>query len=101
MKMKRIGWVVAGLWLGCATASSQQKDPSAEASSAEASLESQGAVAEAQPAQKPKLICEDVEVTGSHLKQRICRTVEQAKADRDQAQRTMQEMPKVNVREGN
>jgi hypothetical protein len=81
VKKTRFGGVaMMGLILGCATAS-PQKTPAA--------------AADAKQAPDTTLICEDVSMTGSHLPQKVCRTLRQVKQEREAAQKAVREAGQV------
>lgn len=46
---------------------------------------------------KDHLICEWVESTGSHLRERVCKTSEQADAEREESQRNVQTNQRYNM----
>jgi hypothetical protein len=81
VKKTRFGGVaMMGLILGCATAS-PQKTPAA------------AAAAKQDP--DNALICEESSMTGSHLPQRVCRTLRQVKQEREAAQKAVREAGQV------
>ncbi|MDC0708666.1 hypothetical protein POL68_09315 [Stigmatella sp. ncwal1] len=41
--------------------------------------------------QDPNLVCEESRVTGSHIPRRVCRTAQQSKEEREQAQKERRE----------
>lgn len=105
VKAKTPGWLAAvGLILGCATAS----PPPQSASGAAPSTQAQ-AVTGDPDAQKPeasgtavakkdkdKLVCESVQVTGSRIPKRVCRTQQQIDQERESAQKALRESERVN-----
>jgi hypothetical protein len=69
--LRKTGWVAAvgaGLLVACASAQPRRK------------------VAAAAP-QDNGLICEESPITGSHIPRRVCRSAQQVKEDREQAQK--------------
>ncbi len=96
--MTRLGWIAGlGLWVGCATAPSPSPATKPQASQP---LKSTSATASAKN-DKSKLICEDIKVTGTRIPKRVCRTAEQARAEREQAEKALQEGDRVNREWGN
>lgn len=80
-----------GLVLGCATASPSQQG----AGTSGQDQQKEKAAADAKKALERTLICEDVPVTGSHIPRKVCRTPEQVKKEREESQRTMSTMPRI------
>lgn len=88
MKRTRFaGLAVMGFILGCATGSPSQQAPEASAQGAQ---KDKAAVAQASKDPNNELVCEEVEVTGSHIPRRICRTRKQVDQEREQAQKALQ-----------
>jgi type IV pilus biogenesis protein CpaD/CtpE len=97
MKRTRFsGVAMMGLLLGCATASPQQTP----AAKAQGSQRSEAAVADAKKDPDHTLVCEDVSMTGSHLPQRVCRTLRQVNQEREAAQKAVREAGQVNPQQG-
>jgi hypothetical protein len=96
--VKRMAWIWMagiGLSLGCAT-SAPQPAPSAPPGAVAA----QGTGSELRTESGEKVICEDVQETGSRLRKQVCRTVGQDDAHREQAERTMRNMQRTGAQIG-
>jgi len=95
VKMTKLGWcIAAGFFLGCATAS---PPPTTTAQSAQ-NVQSTSKVAKKNP--KKGLVCESYKVTGSHIRKEICRTPEQMKRDREQAEKLVREADRARPADG-
>ena len=85
--------VMMGLAAGCATSAPTQQasGPTAQTQQAEKT-----AAADAKKDPGKTLICEEVAVTGSHIPRKICRTVQQAQKEREQAEKAIRDSDKIN-----
>jgi len=97
VKMMKLGWcIAAGFFLGCATAS-----PPPATTSQSVQRTSSAPVATAKKKNKKEgLICESYKVTGSHIRKEICRTPEQAKREREQAEKLVRDADRARPSEG-
>ena len=100
MKMMKLGWcIAAGFFLGCATASPPPSTTSQSTQSVQSTSSAPVATAKKKN-KKEGLICESYKVTGSHIRKEICRTPEQAKREREQAEKLMRDADRARPSEG-
>ncbi len=59
---------------------------------AQMSQEEKVAIYNSQEEEKNQVICRRVQITGSHRKRTVCRTIEQIRIDQDEARRTLQDV---------
>jgi len=97
VKMTKLGWcIAAGFFLGCATAS-----PPPSTTSQRVQSTSSAPVATAKKKNKKEgLVCESYKVTGSHIRKEICRTPEQMKRDREEAEKLVRDADRTRPSEG-
>gem|GEM_PF-2443639 len=100
MQIKRFsGWVMMGLFLGCATAAPPQQAPSTAGQSTAAQStqkEEKAPVADAKKEKDSELVCESIAVTGSRIPKKVCRTVRQIEQEREQAEKAIRDSDKIN-----
>ena len=85
---------VALISIGCATTAPTQN--AAKQTTAEGA-----AVASADGAKKPKMICTRTRVTGTHLYKDVCRSERQVEEERSDTQNRINSRPEINTEMGN